>query len=129
LPADGRLAGGSLGRDFERVCSYAISTRGAVLSVQRLWNRRWSGVSGSLLLQLWASDLPYAGGTLYGYELARQDVSPLAAGFYYQNVRAKVPSLPLPHGRFFITLTLAEFRNGHYVLVDSVSFPKPKSFK
>jgi hypothetical protein len=64
-----------------------------------------------------------------GASRSSNSCSPLAAGFYYQNVRAKVPSLPLPHGRFFITLTLAEFRNGHYVLVDSVSFPKPKSFK
>ena len=87
-------------------------------------------LSGTLRLQIWATDSPYSCGTIHGYVLGTRRLEQLEGGsYYYQNVRAKVPSLPLPHGRFFITLTLAEFRNGHYVLVDSVSFPKPKSFK
>ena len=86
--------GGGTGGDLQLVGtgSYKISRKkGATLAMEEVLNDRFSGVSGSLRLQLWATSSPYTGGPISGYVLATRDLGQLAAGYYYYGISGAVP--------------------------------------
>jgi hypothetical protein len=131
----GRGVGGSMGGDggdLELIgkASYSISRSTVLLTASQIMNRRYDGVSGALRLELWATTEPWSGqDQIDGYQVASYDLNPLAAGYYYYNVKVKTPYNRAPRGSYYMTLVLSEYDSGDYYTVDYISFPKMASLK
>lgn len=75
----------------------------------RVDNLGFSGVSGSLRLQIWATNTPYSGGTIIGYEIGTLDLPTLQAGFHFPNISDYVSYFQPPYGNYYTTMTLEEY--------------------
>ena len=80
--------------------------------------------SGTLKIELWAAAAPYSSGILTGYVLGSFQTNPatLAPSFYLSGVSATVPYAPPPNGTYRIIMTLEEYQNGQFVIVDWINF-------
>lgn len=63
-----------------------ITGNTSTLNVEKISNFTTGGHSGSLRLELWAFDYPYAGGAQPGYHLADYQLQSLSGLMEYQNV-------------------------------------------
>jgi hypothetical protein len=74
--------------------------------------------TGTLEVQLWASDAPYESGTIRGVLCASAKLEGLSAGQYYKNLRRVVPyTPPAQKGTYNLVMLLLEYRKGAYVIV------------
>src|SRR5262249_2956788 len=92
------------------------------LTVQQVNNVCDLGASGSLRLDLWATATPYGGGTIDGYRFGTVSLNPLPAGYVYNNINRTVPYAKPPDGSYYVTLTLSEYHNGSYFIVDYINY-------
>lgn len=90
----------------------------------QIHNGRESGTSGSLRLQIWATEEPYDGvSDLVGFVIGTANLRPLAAGGDYFNVSKRVGYHRPPPGYYFTTITLEErYSDGSWLIIDSESF-------
>src|SRR5260221_8407020 len=80
------------------------------------------GISGSLRLDLWATAAPYTGGTIVGYTFGSVPLNPLVGGYVYNNISQSVAYSRPPDGSYHVTLTLSEYHNGSYVILDYLNY-------
>ncbi len=111
--------------DMSGTVSYqALSPTIVNLKVQKIQNYRVFGsISGTLVLQGWASRSQYAGGTMFGYKLAQVTLGQLKGGYYWSNINENINfTVPPAHekGKFHMTMVLAEYTPTGYVTVDYV---------
>lgn len=92
------------------------------LKIGRIDNDRWGGRSGTLQLRLWATDSPYDGGEISGYVLAKEILDPLQGGSYRYDIDFWTDYTVPPSGYYYITLTLEEYDNGNWPIVNWVTF-------
>ena len=108
--------------------TFAYSAQGNLVAfgVDRIENfRSIFTTSGTLAIQLWATNSPYNGvGTLFGYKGAEVSIGTLQGGFFFSNV-ARVATIPSssPPGVYNIVFVLAEWNGFEYVTVDYGNFP------
>lgn len=80
--------------------------------------------TGTLQVVLWATTSPYKGGSISGKQLGTYKLTPLKAGQYYRDLRKVVTYRPpSTKGTYFITLTLSEFSNNAFGIVDYRNMP------
>ncbi len=107
LVVSGPTPGGEL--DLVTPWSYQVSNGNVRVTATRIQNNRSNGTSGSLRLELWATAVPYNGGSFSGYKIAQASFNPLQAGFNYSPIDfTQTASIP-PNGTWYITLMLTEF--------------------
>jgi hypothetical protein len=89
--------------------TYQINSGVVRMIVGRIDNRRASGRSGSLTLELWAHREAITGGTVSFFALGRLDLGSMPAGSAYNNVDVRVPYLGDPsNGCFFVSMVIVE---------------------
>jgi hypothetical protein len=99
------------------------------LSASRIDNFRVSGsISGTLSLQLWATNTPYYGGTLSGYKLAEINLGQLWGGNYFGNISQMVNLFEPPTGYYNMILILGEWNGYEYLVVDWFNFTNLQNF-
>jgi hypothetical protein len=110
----------STGLSLVGAFTFSTGSSGTRMTIDHITNTRSSGVSGSLRLQLWATTtVPVFGNTISHFTLGTFDLSPLTAGFEYNNVDTGfVTFTPPPTGCYYITLALLEFESTGYFYVD-----------
>ncbi|MBL8308992.1 MAG: hypothetical protein JNL19_01080 [Burkholderiales bacterium] len=111
--------------------AYTISSGTVRLQAGVIANRRSSGVSGSLRVELWALPSPYSGGSATGYKIGQSSVlSPLTAGFQYTNIDQTVAQLATPPaGTWYMYMFISEYNasslNDGFAWVDWETFSNP----
>ena len=107
---------------LEGSTSYRISAKGAFINAAKIVNSGDS-TSGALRLRLWATKNRYTGGSINGYVVATRGLGELSAGYRLTIPSKEESCIKKPRrGSYFMTLTLEEYRNGGYVVIDSVNF-------
>ena len=120
-----RVAGGSYQGDMaiSGWTEWQVYNNGTVqLYAEKLKNICALGTSGTLRLDLWATSTKYSGGSIYGYMFASKTLDPLPAQYSFNNVNLTLPYAKPPDGFYYITLTLSEYNNGQFKIVDYVSY-------
>lgn len=82
--------------------------------------------SGSVQFTLWATPNPYYGGTIRGYRLLdfRPSNDTLPDGGYYSDVGFG-GQVSAPDDRYYLTVTVQEYRNGRYLISDYATYSSP----
>jgi hypothetical protein len=97
--------------------STQISSGSSVLSVAKVSNNATTGNSGSLRLELWAFDYPYAGGAQPGYHLADYQLQALNGRTEYKNVVSPaVPTTRPAAGTWYIAMLLTEYNGSSWIM-------------
>lgn len=108
--------------------SWSINGTKIDISSDEVLNNQLGGVSGTLRLRIWATTLPYSGGTINGYVLGTRSLGTLSGGYQISNISGYVPYTPPPDGLYYTTMTLEEYTGSGYVIVDYVNFPASQYF-
>jgi hypothetical protein len=100
------------------------------LSASRIENYGAIGSSsGTLVLQLWATSMPYYGQSiLNGYKLAEANLGILWGGYYLSNINRSVLFYEPPIGYYNMVLVVAEWDGSKYLTVDWCNFTDVESF-
>ena len=103
------------------------ANRTVALSVGKVSHRR-TGHTGSLKIAIWATETPYRGGKISGYQICSLAKAPLEPGYAYTNIKTTVPFTPPPDGTYFITLVLTESDGQAYKIVDYITSSDAQTF-
>lgn len=100
------------------------------LSANRIDNYGAEGSSsGTLVLQLWATSMPYYGQSiLNGYKLAEANLGFLWGGYYFSNINRAVTFYEPAIGYYNMVLVVAEWDGSKYLTVDWCNFTEVESF-
>ena len=100
------------------------------LSASRIDNYGAEGSSsGTLVLQLWATSMPYYGqGVLNGYKLAEANLGTLWGGYYLSNINRTVAFYEPAIGYYNMVIVVAEWDGSKYLTVDWCNFSEVESF-
>ena len=100
------------------------------LSASRIQNYASQGsLSGTLVLQLWATSMPYYGqGVLNGYKLAEANLGTLWGGYYLSNINRTVAFYEPPQGYYNTVLVVGEWDGSRYLIVDWCNFTGIENF-
>lgn len=105
---------------------YEIQGDRVVLTVSEIANNRsFDNLSGTLSVELWALDAPYAGGDFSGMALAGTEIGRLAGQHFLPEGRYDLPLQAPGEGRWFLTLMLREWEGSGFVTRDHVNFAQP----
>jgi len=113
---------------FEGYTSYNRYGSQITLSADRVKSYKGGGKTGTLKMMLWASNRKYRGGNIRGYVVGESKLGQLIGNNYYSNLSRTVRFNPPPRGRYYMTLTLSEYQNGRYKIVDFVSYKRKERF-
>jgi len=114
---------------FEGMTSYNRYGNQITLSADRVKSYKGRGKTGTLKMMLWASKRKYRGGNINGYVVGQSKLGQLIGNNYYSNLRRTVSFRTPPRGRYYyMTLTLSEYQNGRYRIVDYVSYKRKERF-
>lgn len=120
------LAGGI---NIEGNVSYSLGATTGFFTADRVSNHRSSGTSGTLRLELWATTVAPAGGSVSGYRLAIDTLGTLQAGYYFYNINSGTFTYTQPAaGCYNMSLLLTEFDGAGYPYIDYVVFPNRMTF-
>lgn len=107
--------------------TFDASGRNVTIAIDRIANTSAQNATGNLMVKLWALDAPYAGGTLTGHQVAAFPLEGLAGGRQYSNLAKTVAYQPPAHSRaYYMCVTVSEYRNGGYGIVDWGNLPNTK---
>jgi hypothetical protein len=99
------------------------------LRVDAVRNNRPSGISGDLKLTLWATNTPYRGGYIQGHIIAEARLGQLYGNRHFPRVSKNANFYAPARGRYYMTLTLAEYKhNGRYEVMDYITYPNMDSW-
>lgn len=117
------------GAKFSGSTGYEIvdDSRSVKLKADFVQNTSSENATGTLMMKLWALDAPYKGGNLSGVLLGSYKIDGLNAGKQYSAIAKSVPlTLPASKRNYVICLTLSEYKNGGYGIIDWRNMPQPK---
>jgi hypothetical protein len=72
--------------------------------------------TGTLRLALWATQTPYSGGRISGWEMGMVQKKALDPGYSYNDVHNTAKFVKPPPGNYYVSLLLLEFDGGEYVI-------------
>ena len=125
-PDGGSGSGGEL--ELDCPCSYRVRGSSVYFDAEAVRNNQGGGTSGTLTLELWATNSPYTGGRLSGYVLGEGRLGELGAGRYYASPSfTRQLNLP-PPGTYYVTMILTEYQ-GREVIVDYMAFDRTVTFE
>lgn len=84
--------------------------------------------SGTLKITLWATRYKYRGGTINGYIVGSTKLGRLRGNRYFRNISRRTSFRAPPRGRYYMTMTLSEYKNGRYKIVDYIKFSRRERF-
>ena len=119
---------GEWGIQMSGSTSWQTSGKLVNIRVAKVANNRASGTSGSLRIRLWATSMPYSGGSINGYVLGVRKLNPLRARHYYSKIVGKVPYTRPPSGIYYTTLTVEEFTGSRWVIRDFITYGTTSTF-
>jgi hypothetical protein len=109
--------------DMSGLISYNQIGNFVNLQVQRIDNYRPLGsISGTLVLQLWATSTMYTGLNIFGYKIGEANLGQLRGRYFWSRVNQTVPYFAPPNGTRNIVLVLSEWHLGSYRPVDWHNF-------
>jgi hypothetical protein len=100
------------------------------LSAGRIENYGLQGsMSGTLVLQLWATSAPYYGQSiLTGYKLAEANLGTLWGGYYLSDINRTVVFNEPPQGYYTAVLVVGEWDGSKFITVDWFNFAGVQNF-
>lgn len=110
-------------------CSYHVQGNSITFSVEKVRNRRTSR-SGTLMLEVWATQRPYTGVGIRGYLLAEVRLGELNGNHYfsYLSYSRSLMRVP-PPGTYYISIILTEYQgNGRDAVKDFTAFRQTVTF-
>ena len=116
------------GQNLSGNWGYKINGNQVTLYGDKIQNQNNGGRTGTLKLVLYATDYPYRGGSLRGYNLFERKLEPLDSGYYYYDVSKSGWCTYPPSGSYSITIVLMEYISYDYKIVDYVTMNGYKSF-
>ncbi len=134
------IASGVAAPKFSSSTGYQFSDgkKTVTLKAGTISNSSAENTTGSLKVQLWATNDKYTGGTIRGTLIGDSGkIKGLGPGQYYSDLQRNVKTrLPGEYGNYNLALVLLEYRAEGYVIVDSRNMasrvtlgPKPKLFE
>jgi hypothetical protein len=116
------------GQNLSGNWGYKINGNQVTLYGDKIQNQNNGGRTGTLKLVLYATDYPYRGGSLRGYNLFERKLEPLDSGYYYYDVSKSGWCTYPPSGSYSIAIVLMEYISYDYKIVDYVTMNGYKSF-
>jgi hypothetical protein len=113
---------------FRGSASYQLQGNRLYLRINKVSNERSGGYTGTLKFDLWATSYTYRGGSISGYTLGSFTKEGLSSGYYYTNLVRELRGKRPPAGSYSVTLTLSEYQNGAYRIVDYITFSDRAQF-
>lgn len=105
---------------------YSIHGDRVILTVPEIANHRnFDNLSGSLSLEFWALDRPYAGGDFDGVALAGTEIGRVQGQHLLVNGQYDLPFTAPRAGTWILTLMLREWEGNGFVTRDHVQFAQP----
>lgn len=103
--------------------------QGVQVTFDEIANRRASGTSGTIRIQLFLSKKPLMKDfNQKGYIIADYQLGQLKAGNSYKNFSKWLHYTPPARGKFYVNLVVSEYSQGDYVRHDHLSIEKPITF-
>ncbi len=108
-------------QNFNGSWGYRIDGNYVTVYGDKIQNQNTRGRTGTLKIALWATDYPYTGGNISGYNLFERKLEPLDASFYYYDVSKTGWCTYPPEGSYSLTILLLEYISYDYQIVDYVT--------
>ena len=108
-------------QNFNGSWGYRIDGNYVTVYGDKIQNQNTRGRTGTLKIALWATDYPYTGGNISGYNLFERKLEPLDASFYYYDVSKTGWCTYPPEGSYSLTILLLEYISYEYQIVDHVT--------
>lgn len=103
--------------------------RGVKVTFDEIANRRASGTSGTIKIQLFLSKKPLSKDFKQkGYFIADYQLGQLNAGESYKNFSKWLHYTPPARGKYYVSLVVSEYVQGGYLRYDHASVEKPIKF-
>ena len=100
---------------------YKIDGNYITLYGDKIQNQNNGGTTGTLKVAIWATNYPYNGGTINGYNLYEYQLDPLDAGRYYYDISNTGWCTYPPSGSYSLTILLLEYNGYSFEIVDYLS--------
>lgn len=108
-------------QNFSGNWGYRINGNEINVYGDKIQNQNNGGSTGTLKIVVYATDYPYDGGSLRGYNLFESKLEPLDGGYYYYDVSKTGWCTYPPSGSYSITIVLMEYISYDYKIVDYVT--------
>ena len=108
-------------QNFSGDWGYRINGNEINVYGDEIQNQNNGGSTGTLKIVVYATDYPYDGGSLRGYNLFESKLEPLDGGYYYYDVSKTGWCTYPPSGSYSITIVLMEYISYDYKIVDYVT--------
>ena len=108
-------------QNFYGSWGYRIDGNYVTVYGDKIQNQNTRGRTGTLKIALWATDYPYKGGNISGYNLFERKLEPLDASYYYYDVSKTGWCTYPPEGSYSLTILLLEYISYDYQIVDHVT--------
>lgn len=101
---------------------YKIDDNYVTIYGDKIQNQNTRGRTGTLKIALWATNYPYSGGNINGYNLFERKLEPLDASTYYYDISKTGWCTYPPQGSYSLTVLLLEYISYDYKIVDHITF-------
>lgn len=115
-------------QNFSGSWGYKIDGNEITVYGDKIQNQNNGGRTGTLKIAVFATNYPYSGGYINGYNLFERTLEPLEGGFYYYDVSKSGWCTYPPSGRYSITILLMEYISYDYKIVDYITMDRYTSF-
>ena len=115
-------------QNFSGSWGYEIDGKEITVYGDKIQNQNNGGRTGTLKIAVWATNYPYSGGYINGYNLFERKLEPLNGGYYYQDVSKSGWCTYPPSGRYSITILLMEYISYDFKIVDYITMNRYTSF-
>lgn len=96
------------------------------IKVGKVTNYRNGGRSGTLFIQVWLFNSPYANSSIPGYKIADINLGQLNGGWEFSNLNYPISwNIDVPAGTFYVSFLLVEYNplpGGNYWVMDYLNF-------
>jgi competence ComEA-like helix-hairpin-helix protein len=107
-------------------CGYEVQKDRIVINIGEIANHRDAGnISGTLAIELWALEQPYAGGGFNGTALCGTSIGEINGQRFLSGCRYDLIFRGPPAGRWYLALMLREWTDAGYITRDYVNFSLP----
>tara|TARA_B100000427_G_C15484978_1_gene584838 strand:+ start:359 stop:763 length:405 start_codon:yes stop_codon:yes gene_type:complete len=108
-------------QNFSGNWGFKIDGKEITLYGDEIQNQNNGGRTGTLKVAIYATNYPYSGGYLNGYNLYEYQLDPLDAGYYYTDISKTGWCTYPPKGSYSLTILLLEYISYDYEIVDYVT--------
>lgn len=109
---------------------WQTSTEGGIVEMEvAKINHTRPATTGTLKLSVWATNRPYKGGSIEGYQLGSVKKDPLKKGFEYSNVKNTAKYTRPPAGTYYVSVVLSEYSGDAYQVVAYLTSASSAVFK